>query len=317
MKKLIIGGLLATALFIGINTGVAHASIDVSLGYGSRGSEVTELQEFLIDHSYLTGNATGNFYSLTLKGVKAFQSDNNIPNTGYVGVLTRAEINKQILAETSDSTSEQLTETGTTTIPVIPSPVLSQLQQQNQILQQQLNQLQAQTQAQQLQSKTIQNSLNQIAQNTQPVIVPTSTVQQPVTPVPTSLVLTGPGGTNFIDPGYGGGCANVQAYAKVLDQNNNPIPNQQITITNPETGSVSTFSSDAAYTYVPQATSTIETLTASSNGLFASVNVTVGQDPFLNSVWYNMYYNSSGKSKLDGMTPSPTIVNGKCLTPAF
>ena len=153
---------------------LSFASIDSNLRYGSRGQKVTELQEFLIDKGFLQGTATGNFYSLTLKAVKAFQSANNISPTGYVGLLTRAEINNELSAETASSTSQQLSETGTTTAPVATtSPIISQLQQQNQLLQQQLSQLQTQTQ----QTQSIQNSLNQVVQNTTRVITP---VVQPV-----------------------------------------------------------------------------------------------------------------------------------------
>lgn len=94
---------------------VSLASIDQNLQYGSRGPKVTELQEFLIDQSYLTGSATGNFYALTLKAVKAFQAAHNISSTGYVGVLTRAEINSELATSLSNSVNDQVTETGTTT----------------------------------------------------------------------------------------------------------------------------------------------------------------------------------------------------------
>ena len=92
------------------------ASIDSNLGYGSQGQSVTELQEFLIDNGYLQGQASGNFYSLTLRAVKAFQTAKGIPSTGYVGNLTRAKINSELATETASSTREQTEETDTTTV---------------------------------------------------------------------------------------------------------------------------------------------------------------------------------------------------------
>ena len=174
MKKIILTIVLGAVLI----PSFSFASINKNLSYGAKGAQVTELQEFLIDKGFLQTQSTGNFYSLTLKAVKAFQSVNNIPNTGYVGNLTRTEINSELSAETANSISQQLLETGTTTSPVATtSPVVTQLQQQNNLLQQQLNQLQTQVQ----QTQTIQSSLNQVVQNT----TPTTTVSlgQTSTPV--------------------------------------------------------------------------------------------------------------------------------------
>jgi peptidoglycan hydrolase-like protein with peptidoglycan-binding domain len=165
---------------------LSFASIDNNLKYGNKGPQVIELQEFLIDKGFLQGSATGNFYSLTLKAVKAFQSANSIPTTGYVGILTRTAINTDLASETSSSTAEQLAETGTTTISISPSPVITQLQQQNQFLQQQLSQLQTQVQIQQQQNQTIQQiqqDTRRIAQNTTPVPTPIPTPTPTSTPV--------------------------------------------------------------------------------------------------------------------------------------
>ncbi len=87
MKKAIfIASLLAV-----IVPSVAFADFDTSLKYGSRGPKVQEVQEFLIDQGYMTGTATGNFYSITLRAVKAFQSAQAIqPVSGFWGPLSRA-----------------------------------------------------------------------------------------------------------------------------------------------------------------------------------------------------------------------------------
>lgn len=125
MKKIILPIILG---FI-IIPSLSFASIDKNLSYGSRGSQVTELQEFLIDKGFLQGTATGNFYSLTLKAVKAFQTANNLPSTGYVGNLTRTEINNELSVETASSTTQQISETSTTTIN--QASVVVQSQQKN------------------------------------------------------------------------------------------------------------------------------------------------------------------------------------------
>jgi peptidoglycan hydrolase-like protein with peptidoglycan-binding domain len=183
MKKIIT--IITFGIFI--IPSLSFASIDNNLKYGNKGPQVIELQEFLIDKGFLQGSATGNFYSLTLKAVKSFQSANSIPTTGYVGILTRTAINTDLASETSSSTAEQLAETGTTTASTSTSPVITQLQLQNQFLQQQLSQLQTQVQIQQQQNQTIQQiqqDTRRIAQNTTPVPTPTPTPTSTPTSTP-------------------------------------------------------------------------------------------------------------------------------------
>ena len=97
MRKTIIF-LLVLALLI---PGFVFATINQNLYYGLTGnSGVTELQEFLISKGFLTGRATGNFYSLTLSAVKQYQTSKQINPTGYVGSLTRQAI-AQDLSNTS------------------------------------------------------------------------------------------------------------------------------------------------------------------------------------------------------------------------
>jgi len=66
-----------------------------NLRVGMRGPEVQMLQECL---KYLGlfnyPECTGYFYGITLKAVKAFQILNDIPATGFVGPMTRKELNK-------------------------------------------------------------------------------------------------------------------------------------------------------------------------------------------------------------------------------
>lgn len=165
MKKIII---FLSLLFIPV---FAFASIDKNLYYGlQKNSDVTQLQEFLIDKGFLTGNATGNFFSLTLKAVKAYQASASISPTGYVGALTRKAINDELAANLSASNQEATTETGSTSPVIEPTQTLNDvvksLQAQIALLTQQLAAMQSQSNDQQQQ----QTTLNQIQQNTQQIV---------------------------------------------------------------------------------------------------------------------------------------------------
>lgn len=55
-------------------------------------SEVTKLQEFLTSEGVYSGPITGNFFSLTLKAVKNYQTQEGIsPAAGYFGPVSRAK----------------------------------------------------------------------------------------------------------------------------------------------------------------------------------------------------------------------------------
>lgn len=102
MKKII-----ALSLALLVLPVIAFASIDTNLYYGVKNqSQVRELQEFLIDKGLLTGEATGNFYSLTLKAVKKYQEAQGLPQTGYVGTMTRGAINQELADLLKDTDNE-------------------------------------------------------------------------------------------------------------------------------------------------------------------------------------------------------------------
>lgn len=66
---------------------------------GSAGNAVTELQKLLIALKFLApGNAVGSFGPLTQKGVSAYQRARGITQTGTVGPLTRAALNKETIS---------------------------------------------------------------------------------------------------------------------------------------------------------------------------------------------------------------------------
>lgn len=97
MKKMIyIGGIMAGALFVSL-FGVenAHAALSSELDFGSTGSEVTELQQFLSTNSliYPAGMVTGYFGPLTQAAVRQFQANYDIAQVGRVGPITMAKIN--------------------------------------------------------------------------------------------------------------------------------------------------------------------------------------------------------------------------------
>jgi len=98
MKRIITVALLFIATPV-------YASIDSNLRYGSTGPQVVELQEFLIDQGFLNSQPTGNFYSLTRKAVKDYQKSKGIAPTGFVGPITRKEINNELDTSKDDVVS--------------------------------------------------------------------------------------------------------------------------------------------------------------------------------------------------------------------
>lgn len=196
MKKVIIA---LSLLFIPL---LASASIDTNLYYGVQNKqEVQELQEFLIDKGFLTGNATGNFYSLTLNGVKKYQASVSINSTGYVGTLTRKSINDELVANLSASNQEAVTETGNVPVPVAtPNPLVAQVQ-------------------------SLQQTVQQLVQNNASVTpsapAPTPTVSAPVSKADLQVTNLTSGDVILNSPGHDTFKFKVTA----LDDNGNPILN--------------------------------------------------------------------------------------------
>lgn len=84
------------ALFGSIN--VAHADLTTTLKVGSRGAQVTELQNYLATNAaiYPQGLITGYFGSMTKAAVVRLQSREGLTADGIVGPITRARINTLI-----------------------------------------------------------------------------------------------------------------------------------------------------------------------------------------------------------------------------
>ncbi len=67
------------------------------LSYGSTGSQVRQLQTFLVSRNYPGGGSwmiTGNFRTATLTAVRNFQMEQNLPTTGVADSATRAAITR-------------------------------------------------------------------------------------------------------------------------------------------------------------------------------------------------------------------------------
>lgn len=86
--------------------GAATYNFTKNLAIGSRGAEVTMLQQYLVDNGYkLPSGVTGYFGKETRAAVNAFQKARGIAQVGNVGPLTRAALNKGIIATTPETTT--------------------------------------------------------------------------------------------------------------------------------------------------------------------------------------------------------------------
>ena len=85
--------------------GAATYNFTKALAVGSRGADITALQQFLLDNKFYTGPVTGYFGQLTRTAVVAFQKARGIAQAGNVGPQTRAALNKGVIATTVETTS--------------------------------------------------------------------------------------------------------------------------------------------------------------------------------------------------------------------
>ena len=74
--------------------GLETFQFNKNLRLGMTNNDVLELQKVLAKLGFFKVNPTGYFGQITLKAVKAYQASKGISPTGFVGVLTRAELNK-------------------------------------------------------------------------------------------------------------------------------------------------------------------------------------------------------------------------------
>lgn len=100
MQKIKIFGIglaIIAASFVGAATASAQSCVDITmnLAYGSRSSEVSSLQSFLVDQNYPGGGSwmiTGYYGAATQAAVKDFQHQHNLTPSGIVDSATRAAL---------------------------------------------------------------------------------------------------------------------------------------------------------------------------------------------------------------------------------
>ena len=110
MKKILIASGIAAFAFAAV-AAAATTTFSTNLTVGSKGADVSALQTWLISNGFhissIESGATtpGYFGSQTQSAVKLYQASKGIPNTGFVGPLTRAALNGSSVAMTPVSTS--------------------------------------------------------------------------------------------------------------------------------------------------------------------------------------------------------------------
>ena len=187
IKYLVVLPIITIFLLSGVS--LVHAqNFTNSLYYGlQNNAEVSQLQEFLTAQGLYSGPITGNFYTLTLNAVKAFQVREGIsPAAGYFGPLTIAAVNKVTGAPSviASTTTPQLR--------------LAALEQELALLERQLQAQESNAQAPQ----TIQLQV-QVLQPTLTAQQPSSTpiqIQQNATPT-SPLVVMPPSGFSWTPVG--------------------------------------------------------------------------------------------------------------------
>jgi len=112
---------------VAIPTLTSAATFTRSLSVGSRGAEVTALQQTLLSLGYFQGSATGYFGKITKQSVVAFQKANNLEPIGMVGPKTRALLNAPVNVVVSEPPAPVSTTTPANIAPVAPpmTPVAS------------------------------------------------------------------------------------------------------------------------------------------------------------------------------------------------
>ncbi len=107
--------------------GISGVDLPTNLSVGSKGSGVTNLQQFLSNVGVYTGPVTGYFGSLTKQAVIAFQKQNNItPASGYVGAMTRAEMKRNNRRLPSVMSSGQAQPQTSSNVPVSSNSLIPQ-----------------------------------------------------------------------------------------------------------------------------------------------------------------------------------------------
>lgn len=274
MKKTLLLAILLLPTF-------AFATIDSNLKYGSRGVEVTELQEFLIDKGFLTGQPTGNFFALTKKAVISYQKSVNLPATGFVGQLTRAEINKELAV----NDEAEIQETG-----AVNQPVSNNVDD----LLKKIADITEQQKAQQEQTNRLIESIKE------PKVGGVISVPQPVDKSEiTAEVIRGPFGYRIDDQPYGiyfikvsmiGSDGRYVINNPIRMQSNNDKDNLKINNSSDEIRNAG-----ETFGYYPTSAG-LKTLTFTSGNLSKSITINVPDKPYV-SEYQSLYTDTINKIK--------------------
>ena len=102
---------------LGTSAGASSASFTRDLTVGSKGADVSSLQQVLINGGFLKAVSapTGFFGAATKAAVKAWQASVGLPATGYFGPMSRAKLSTTTGGTTTGGTTGGTTTGGTTT----------------------------------------------------------------------------------------------------------------------------------------------------------------------------------------------------------
>ncbi|OGG73905.1 hypothetical protein A3A40_01010 [Candidatus Kaiserbacteria bacterium RIFCSPLOWO2_01_FULL_54_20] len=129
---LLIGGAVSAQVYYpnysyGTNPPAGQAGCVVlssDLSFGSRGSEVTKLQQFLVSQNYPGGGSwmvTGYFGNATVQAVRNFQQSAGIPTTGFVDGQTRSAIQSRSCGSLGDGYLQNYFNYGSNVSPYLPT----------------------------------------------------------------------------------------------------------------------------------------------------------------------------------------------------
>ena len=107
-KKTIISMIIivmAFSVFVSYNVFFRNDKVEALSKYGSRGSEVTQIQEKLKRWGYYTGNVDGIYGSQTVAAVKRFQQKNGLTVDGIAGPKTLTAMGIMTSSSSSSSSS--------------------------------------------------------------------------------------------------------------------------------------------------------------------------------------------------------------------
>ena len=124
MQRILVGILALAFLLPSLSYSQASTCVTVTknLSFGSRGSEVTKLQQFLIAQRLLSADsATGFFGKGTQSAVQTYQKKNGIASSGYPATTGYGAVGKKTRAMIVASCTKTLGYTQSAYIPTIPT----------------------------------------------------------------------------------------------------------------------------------------------------------------------------------------------------